>query len=107
MTEQNGKRPWMAEEDDLLGTMSDKDLARRLGRSTADIFARRRLLGIKAWAITGRPPRRLWTPQEDALLGTMTDAALAAKLGISMMTVYERRRKLFIPSFRQGRPPAK
>ncbi len=36
-----GKRPWLLEEDALLGTLPDRELALRLGRTKAAVTARR------------------------------------------------------------------
>ncbi len=85
---------WTPEDDTLLGTMTDGDLARRLGISLTAVAHRRRRLGIPI-----RFAHRLpWTPEADALLGTDTDTAIAARLGCSVATVCLRRQKLKIPN---------
>lgn len=58
---------WTADDDRLLGTMPDKELARRLGRTFIAVRARRSLKGILThW----HPAVRQWTPAELAMLGT-------------------------------------
>jgi hypothetical protein len=41
--------PWTAREDTLLGTMTDTELARQLGRPTGAVQRRRCLLSIEKW----------------------------------------------------------
>ena len=56
-----GRRPspagplWTAEEDLLLGTMPDKQVAAATGRSLGSIYARRSKLGIASVRPPGRP----------------------------------------------------
>ena len=63
---------WKPEEDKLLGTAPDAEIARRLGRSESSVKGRRLLLRIKF-----PNPRRPWPPGELTLLGTLPDAVLA------------------------------
>ena len=63
---------WKPEEDKLLGTAPDRDIARQLGRSEDSVKGRRLLLGIKF-----PNPRRPWPEHELALLGTLPDSVLA------------------------------
>jgi hypothetical protein len=91
---------WTSEEDALLGTMKDRDVAARIGRSESAVSERRYVLGVAAF--TKRAPRGkpiTWTPAKDRLLGTMSDANLARKLQCSPMTVFYRRRRLKIPAY--------
>jgi DNA-binding Xre family transcriptional regulator len=52
--QQRGKqpnlRPWTAEEEQLLGTMTDAEVAQRIGRAVANVGIHRRGLGIPAYA---------------------------------------------------------
>ena len=93
--------PWKAEEDALLGTMMDKNVAKRTGRTESAVSERRYVLGVPAF--TKRKPRSEpvnWTPAKDRLLGTMADPDLARKLKCSPMAVFYRRRRLKIAAFR-------
>jgi len=101
------RRAWTAEEDALLGTMTDQRLARRLGRGQGAVARRRRELGVPAYRARVPQVRREWAQGEDALLGTMTDKDLAERLGCRTQEVYSRRRRLGIPPFCHGRPPAR
>jgi hypothetical protein len=92
---------WTPEEDALLGTMPDKDVAERIGRTPTAVHAHRSDLGIPSFFMR-KPPRKppRWTPEKDALLGTMPDSVLARKLRCSPMSVFYRRRRLKIARFR-------
>jgi len=67
---------WTAEEERLLGTRPDRELAQPY-------------------------PLNPWTPREKALLGTMWDRKLAARIGRSEISVRMQRLKLGIPAFGQ------
>jgi hypothetical protein len=89
---------WEREENALLGTMPDKEVAKRVGRSATAVHAHRRSLGIRSYY--KRKPQSepvKWTPAKDKLLGTMPDSKVARRLGCSPMAVFYRRRKLRIP----------
>lgn len=93
--------PWTAAEDVLLGTMKDRDVAARTGRSEAGVSERRYELGMPPF--TRRATRGIpiaWTEAKDQLLGTVSDVALARRLRCSPMTVFYRRRRLNVPPFR-------
>jgi hypothetical protein len=100
----NGRRPGMsltADEEALLGTMTDADPAERMGRTPSAVAAMRERMGIAPF--TKRAPRGkpiTWTPAKERLLGTMSDVDLARRLRCSAMTVFYRRRRLKIPPFR-------
>ena len=91
--------PWTAEDEALLGTAPDEQVAIRLGRTFYQVRRRRRRLRIPSY-IRHKPhaPRWAWTAEEDRLLGTMSDAALAERLGCLLLVVFRRRRKLGIPA---------
>ena len=91
-------RPWTPEEDRLLGTASDAEIARKIGRCFWPVCERRQALGILKADIK---PRNIpyWTPARDKLLGTMPDGVLAKRLGKNLRAVFFRRRRLGIPRF--------
>src|SRR3989442_670261 len=73
---------WKPEEDKLLGTAPDAQIARRLGRREVTVRARRVRLGIPATRQVV-----LWTHEEDRLLGKLPDEELARKFGRSVIAV--------------------
>jgi hypothetical protein len=86
---------WTANEDRLLGTMPDRELAKRLGRSRDATIGRRRKLRISPFS----PHGRRWSRLEDELLGTMSDRTLARKFERSAKTVSKHRIARGIPVF--------
>ncbi len=95
--------PWTADEDALLGTMKDGDVAERTGRSEEAVSSRRYVLNVAAF--TKRRPRRApatWSAEKDRLLGTMPDGDLGRKLRCSPMAVFYRRKRLKIAAFRKS-----
>src|SRR6266478_5590203 len=58
---------WTVEEQALLGTMPDAELAKGLGRTFWAVRVRRNRLGIPPF----QSRFRRWTPKEEALLGKM------------------------------------
>ena len=84
---------WTASEERLLGTMSDQDLARRLGRSCRAIQLRRHQLRIPVFDSRRRP----WTQAEEALVGRMSDRRFARKFKRSVRSVIVRRCEKGIP----------
>jgi len=97
----NGVTP---EEDALLGTMTDREVAKRIGREESAVSARRYRVNVAAF-VKRKPnrPAPPWTPERDALLGTMSDSDLACRLRCSPMAVFYRRRKLRVTRFRAER----
>ena len=87
---------WTSEEDDLLGTMPDKKLARRLKRSYDAVAARRLNKGIPPC----NPKRKSWQPEDDRVLGTRPDDQIALLLRRTVASIKNRRRKLGIRSNR-------
>jgi hypothetical protein len=81
---------YLPEEDKLMGTMPDQELAMRLGRSHKAVEGRRIHLGIPKID----PRLHQWTPEEDALLGVETDGTVASRLGLTLSAVAHRRRRL-------------
>lgn len=93
-------RRWTSREIQLLGTMSDHELARRLRRTPNAVYCQRVALNVaprkpvpKRRRLT---PRRSWLPEEDKLLGTTRDDYLSQRLGCKPKVVSYRRRKLGI-----------
>jgi len=97
-------RPFSAREIALLGTDTDRAIAKRLRRNPGTVDEKRRKLGIPPFC---KPPEiRPFTSDEIALLGTDTDKAVAIVLGRSEKTVAFRRRKLGIRPFGKTGPGA-
>jgi hypothetical protein len=95
-----GTRPWLPQDEALLGTMADRDVADRLGRSVTAVCVRRQQLKIPSHQETQRKQVLCWNQHKDRLLGTMPDAELAKRLGIATFRVFLRRQRLNIPSYR-------
>src|ERR1039457_1344558 len=83
------RRRWTAEEDSLLGTRSDRSLARKFGRTVQAVKTRRRLKGVFLV--------KEWRPEDDTILGTRPDRQVALLLGRLIENVAWRRRKFGIP----------
>ena len=88
---------WADDEERLLGTLSDQDLAQRLGRSLRAIILRRHQLHIPKFHSRRRP----WTQAEEELLGTMPDRRFARKFKRSVRSVIVRRCEKGIPLLRR------
>src|SRR5687767_11381059 len=76
---------WKPEEERLLGTAPDREVARLLGRTRVAVSYRRCVLGIAP------AEKRPWTGQEERLLGTKPDKEVARLLGRSIKSVRSRR----------------
>jgi hypothetical protein len=97
--DRTGRWPeWTAAQLQLLGTMSDKEVARRVGRTESWVGVKRRSLGIPALM----PGQRLWTASERALLGQVTDAEAARRLNRTVHSVYSMRQDLGIAACRSN-----
>ena len=86
------RRLWTPAEEQLLGTMTDERLARRLKRSVETVRTRRAHKGIPVF----HPKKHCWTADDDKLLGLRPDAQVAMLLGVSEATVRRRRNQLRI-----------
>jgi hypothetical protein len=84
------RKRWTVEEDELLGTKSDRALARKLGRSVGAVKGRRHHRRIRFL--------KPWRPEDDKVLGTRPDNQIARLLGRPAYAVGWRRRKLGISS---------
>jgi hypothetical protein len=85
---------WTPEEERLLGTAPDEELAQKLNRPEGAVEARRKKLHIRAW---NSPYSFLWTPEEEALLGVVPDEELARRSRRTVEAVAARRRKAGLP----------
>ena len=85
-------RLWHRAEEELLGTMPDRKLARRLKRSVLSVASRRRARHIPIF----HPKKHRWTPADDKLLSERPDAQVAMLLGISRLAAKHRRLRLGI-----------
>lgn len=86
---------WTPEMDALLGTMTDNNLAEKIGCHNSTVWKRREQLAICAYG------RINWTPEIDALLGTMPDGDLAERIGCSLTAVRKRRERLAIRAYKR------
>ncbi len=100
-----GFRPWSRSELELLGTVADREVARKLKRSLVVVRYRRCRLGI--------PPanavRRIWTAEEDEILGRCSIAEAVRRLDRPYKGVQHRRERLGIRGrraqpLRRGKP---
>jgi hypothetical protein len=87
---------WKPEEDKLLGTMTDAEVAKKTGRNVNAVIKRRLRLGIPNRV----PARRVWTQEQIALLGTLPDRKLAEQIRCPDHVVTFKRRSLKIPASR-------
>jgi hypothetical protein len=84
---------WTSEEDALLGTRPDAEVAGKLGCSAARVRRRRQLLGIPS----NNPKHRHWTKEEIALIGTRPDREVAQLVNRTLQNVRYKRLELGIP----------
>lgn len=84
---------WTAEEDALLGTLTDKEVARRLGYPVTRVARRRKLLRVPS----NNPNHRHWTKEEIALLGTRSDREVGLLVNRTLGNVRAKRFELGIP----------
>ncbi|WP_280568221.1 hypothetical protein [Chromohalobacter sp. 296-RDG] len=92
-------RTWAPEEDQLLGTASDADIARKIGATQPQVKSRRTQLGIPSF--TGVSPKKIILPDEAvALLGKASDDNIAIRYGASKSSIQRMRYELGIPAFR-------
>ena len=86
------RRKWTEEELALIGTDSDKAVAKALGLPVNVVKHKRESLGISLLA-------QRWNEEQIALLGTAPDSQLARTLGKSTSAIQRKREKLGIPAF--------
>src|SRR5207247_4368032 len=87
------QQPWKEWEIKLLGTSSDRAIARRLKRSVASVENKRCQLGIKS------PNTHFWTTEEETIIGQVSDAEAARRLGRTKKAIGHRRRALGMAFF--------
>ncbi len=85
-----GRSPWTPEEDRLLGTLSDQEVADLTNRSRKAVMTRRRRLRKKCPTSSWTH----WTPAQVELLGTKSDAELAKPLHRQKSAITAKRAKL-------------
>jgi DNA-binding CsgD family transcriptional regulator len=86
---------WKQEDLALLGTMSDRAVAKELGISAGSVILKRQTLKIPPFKPPTRPLE--WTEEMLALLGQVSDSQIAYLYGISEKTVGGKRMRLGIP----------
>jgi hypothetical protein len=85
-------RSWTPAEKELLGTMDDRRLARRLKRTVESVRGYRKQKGIPVF----KRKTHAWTPEDDKILGTRPDKQVALLLGVTIQAVSHRRHRLRI-----------
>ena len=95
---QGSRYSWPKRLLDMLGKVSDKEMARQIGCSPGLIGIQRRKLGIPPW----KPPVKVskWTKKMIARLGKTPDTELARCFGLKVGQVRHKRYSLGIPAFR-------
>src|SRR5207244_1137162 len=83
---------WTLEEDNLLGTKPDVEVARLLGRTHASVMARRQGKHIPYRA----PQLKAWKPRHLDLLSLASDEEIARRLDRSVSSVRAKRQHLGI-----------
>ncbi len=84
---------WTPKRIALLGTDSDRAIAKRLGVSPSLVGNQRRAIGIPAARELGAPPCK-WGETELALMRSYTDEEVAKMTGRSIHDVAAKRRSL-------------
>ncbi len=82
-------KPWNAREDALLGTDSDRAIARRLNRDWRAVNQRRLRLGIAPFADPQQLPK--WGATELGMLGRYADHYIARLTGRAVAEVKAKR----------------
>ena len=83
-------RTWTPEDEALLGTDLDKNIARKLNCDLSVVQLRRTRLGIRPFG------RHFWSPPEISQLGTAPDEVIAQRLGRTVASVRVQRLRLKI-----------
>jgi hypothetical protein len=82
-------KEWRPEDDKILGTRPDRQVAMLLGRLAENVAWRRRKLGIPCFY-----ENRRWTPDQLELLGRKADQEVAALTGHPLSSVVIKRQEL-------------
>jgi len=88
---------WTARAIALLGTDSDRNIAKRLGLWDSQVSFERQRRGIPPFKT--RSPNAVWTPELLALLGTVPDKVIARRMRTRAATVTRKRRVLGIAAY--------
>lgn len=94
---------WTPEEIELLGKLTDDEIAAQTGRSLRSVKLARYARGRDSPTRAPNAPR-VWSPAELSMLGTVPDATIAKQLGVSRKHVLEMRKRLDIPNHRYYLP---
>lgn len=87
------RRKWTPAELATLGTMSDDQVARKLGRSKGNVSARRKRLGIPIYKHT-TAATTTWTSVQLQLLANNDDARVVQLTGKNLIEVQAKRKAL-------------
>lgn len=87
------KYEWTADRVALLGTDTDKEIAKKLGIHRVTVRMRRRSLGIARYYA-----------YKDLPLGKVSDAAIARAKGVTVSAVAQQRRRYGIPAAQKQTP---
>jgi hypothetical protein len=86
---------WTPDEVALLGTLSDAEVAQKIGRSQSAVLKKRGRLGRAAVTAQGVAySRRLWTAEADKAVRTLSPQEAARVTGRSLGAVYHRKQYL-------------
>lgn len=88
---------WTKEVVELLGTISDQEVANRIGLTDSAVNIKRRTLGIPAFGKSTSENKYRWSKKELAMLGKLTDAQVARETGLTSGVVAAKRRILGRP----------
>lgn len=91
------RRAWTNEMLELLGTMSDQEVAKRVGVTDSAVNIKRRTLGILSYGKSTQANKHPWSKKELAMLGKLSDAQVARNIGLSAGVVAAKRRSLGRP----------
>src|SRR3954462_7467418 len=88
------RKPWDPQEDQIVGTKTDREIAAILNRSIASVYGRRRELGRP---VVPAPNHKAWNSSEEGLLGKLPDEEVAKLIGRTPCAVTNWRNLLHIP----------
>jgi hypothetical protein len=83
---------WRSQALPLLGTMSDAEIAARVGVCAKSVFLFRRKQGVPTQTAA-------WSAAAEPLLGKMSDGKIARQFGVSAATVLKLRQARGIPPY--------
>jgi hypothetical protein len=87
---------WRSQALPLLGTMSDAEIAARIGVCAKSVFLFRRKQGVPTQTAA-------WSAEAEPLLGKVSDCEIARRLGMTSTAVLKLRRKRGIPPFTKAK----